>query len=116
VSTRQGVNVDGAITDGCILQCAVNNTSLSGNDTLLVVELPAHLTVVKLKGDQKIDCLLCGEKRSLKDMRSHVGQHVLFAMRDIDEDINLKPGMKVYISFCSPALSCNNYQSLSGWH
>ena len=67
----------------------------SDHDTLLIVELPAHLTVIKLKGDTKIQCLLCGAERYLKDMRSHMGQHVLFSMRGVKEDINLKPGMKV---------------------
>jgi len=66
---------------------------------LMVVELPAYLTAVKLTGDNKIECTLCRDKLLLKDMRNHVGKHVLFSLRGTDENINFKPGVKVRESY-----------------
>ena len=60
-----------------------------------MVDLPAHLTITKLTADDIIECRLCAKKMKLRDMRNHVGKHVLFAMRNIDENLALRPGVKV---------------------
>jgi len=65
-----------------------------------VVDLPSYLTVNKLGGETVVECCLCGEKMKLRDMRNHVGRHILLALRDIDENVALKPGMKVGVDPC----------------
>jgi hypothetical protein len=62
-----------------------------------VVDLPAHLTVTKLTADDIVECCLCVKKMKLRDMRNHVGKHILLVMRNIDENVALKPGVKVCI-------------------
>lgn len=64
-----------------------------------MVDLPAHLTVTKLTADDIIECRLCEKKMKLRDMRNHVGKHilVLLAMRNVDENVALRPGVKVCI-------------------
>ena len=42
-----------------------------------------------------VACCLWDGKMKLRDMRNHVGKHILLALRDIDENVVLKPGMKV---------------------
>ena len=49
--------------------------------------------------DDIIECRLCGKKMKLRDMRNHVGKHVLLAMRSIDENVELRPGVKVCMLF-----------------
>ena len=63
--------------------------------SLLVPDLPAHLTITKLKADDVIECHRCEKQFKLCDMRNHVGKHILFAMQNIDENVSLRPGAKV---------------------
>ena len=44
-------------------------------------QLPASLTVVKLAGNTKVDCLLCQKKVTLYNMRNHIGTHLLRALK-----------------------------------
>jgi hypothetical protein len=62
------------------------------NPCLLVTDLPEHLTVKKLDGDDEVECFLCAKPKKLKlrDMRKHVGKHVLLAFRDISEHSSIK--------------------------
>ena len=46
------------------------------------------------------------EKMKLRDMRNHVGKHILLAMRNVDENVALRPGVKVCISCV--VISCLN--------
>ena len=63
----------------------VNSYCLIGNDQMLISDLPTHLTVKKLAGEDDIQCLLCdsSKKFKLKDMRNHVGKHILFDFRNL---------------------------------
>ena len=63
-----------------------------------MVDLPAHLTVTKLTADNIIECRLCEKKMKLRDMRNHVGKHILLAMRNVNENVALRPRVKVCIS------------------
>ena len=75
-----------------------------GNDHLLISDLPVHLTVKKLTGEDEIECLLChnetSKKFKLKDMRSHVGKHILFEFRNIAQFSTLKPGAVIGLDPC----------------
>jgi hypothetical protein len=64
-------------------------------ESFVILDLPAHLTITKLSGDTTIRCHLCGKEVKLKDMRNHVGRHIIFALRGVDENIHLLPGAKV---------------------
>ena len=68
---------------------SINNSALpyhdiNGNESLMVEDVPNVLTLrQKLSGKDKVPCLLCGQKEiSLKDMRKHVGGHILRDLRD----------------------------------
>jgi hypothetical protein len=50
---------------------------------------------MKLTGDTAIKCHLCGKEMKLKDMRTHVGRHIILAIRGVDENVYLLPGAKV---------------------
>jgi hypothetical protein len=41
-------------------------------------------------------------------MRNHVGKHVLFAIRNIDENVSLRPGAKVGILYLCLKICCRN--------
>jgi hypothetical protein len=43
------------------------------------IRLPAPLTLVKLTGNTKVDCFICQKKYLLRNMRNHVGIHLLKA-------------------------------------
>jgi hypothetical protein len=64
-------------------------------ESFTVLDLPAHLTVTKLTGDTAVKCHLCGKEMKLKEMRSHVGRHIIVALRGVDENVYLLPGVKV---------------------
>jgi hypothetical protein len=66
----------------------------------MITDLPVHLTVKKLDGDDLVDCFLCVKQLKLRNMRRHVGQHILFAFRGIADKASLKPGMEVGVSLC----------------
>ena len=66
--------------------------------------------VVDSKGKEQVECDLCGtlislgphrntssfsRHRSSKDMRNHVGKHILLAHRGLSQSSMLKPGTKV---------------------
>ncbi|KAJ7820505.1 hypothetical protein B0H14DRAFT_2260943, partial [Mycena olivaceomarginata] len=57
-----------------------------GKPSLVVNNVPAHLTQVKLKANDKIPCHICGVTKKLSAMRNHVGSHILFSRRDIGEE------------------------------
>jgi hypothetical protein len=65
-----------------------------------VLDLPAHLTVEKLGGDTVIECCVCPKEMKLRDMRNHVGKHILFALRGVDENVELKPGINIGLDPC----------------
>jgi hypothetical protein len=50
---------------------------------------------MKLTGDNAIKCHLCGKEMKLKEMRSHVGRHIILVLRGVDEKLYLLPGVKV---------------------
>ena len=60
-----------------------------------MLHLPAHLTVMKLKADDLIECHLCEKQCRLHDMQNHVGKDILFSMWNIDEKVLLRLGAKV---------------------
>jgi hypothetical protein len=74
--------------------------STADGPCLLVTALPAYLTVKRLEADDEVECFLCIKKLKLKDMRKHVGKHILFAFRGIPDPLPLKPGVEVGVDPC----------------
>ena len=62
---------------------------------MTVVELPAYLTAIKLTGEDRVECSLCGAALALKDMHNHMGKHILLLMHGADENVDLRPGVKI---------------------
>jgi hypothetical protein len=75
---------------------------VEGNDCLLISDLPAHLTVKKLAGEDEIECHLCqsSKKLKLKDMRGHVGKHILFKYRNLEQFSTLAKGVEIGLDPC----------------
>ena len=46
------------------------------------VPIPKVLTVGQKKAADKLRCYLCGKTVQLRDMRSHVGRHILLSLRE----------------------------------
>ncbi|KAI0043508.1 hypothetical protein FA95DRAFT_1681862, partial [Auriscalpium vulgare] len=69
----------------------------SGDNALTVTEIPAHLSVEKPAGTDKVPCYLCGETMILSKMRNHVGHHIILALRQtpdpkaLNVDVGLDP-------------------------
>jgi len=68
---------------------SINNPALpyhniDGNESLIIEDVPDSLIPrQKLSGKDKVPCLLCGQKEiTVKDMRKHVGGHILRDIRD----------------------------------
>jgi hypothetical protein len=58
---------------------------INGEESLLVKDIPDSLfSKKKHSGKDIIPCLLCGEEMALKDMRKHVGGHILRTLRAFD--------------------------------
>ncbi|KDR74696.1 hypothetical protein GALMADRAFT_70427, partial [Galerina marginata CBS 339.88] len=53
----------------------------------------------KLEGKHEADCLLCGEKLYIKDMRRYVGNHLLHNLREV-EDRSLREGIEIGADPC----------------
>lgn len=50
-------------------------------------DLPPQLNIVKLDGKTEVKCYLCSKVFHLKDMRNHVGIHLLKAFRQVDDPL-----------------------------
>lgn len=61
---------------------------LSGNKHLFVTSLPVHLTISKHAGDDQVECLLCNKKTKVKNLRKHVGRHLLRNLRGKNDKLN----------------------------
>ncbi|KAJ7661525.1 hypothetical protein DFH06DRAFT_1089043 [Mycena polygramma] len=61
-----------------------------GQPSLMVENVPEHLTRAKLSAKNKIPCLICGTERRLNQMRHHVASHILKSMRGVSEQV-LRP-------------------------
>lgn len=57
----------------------------SGENALIVTNLPQDLRVQKLDKDMVVDCKLCSKGIKVKNMRNHVGGHLLRAQVGIEE-------------------------------
>ncbi|KAJ7240291.1 hypothetical protein C8J57DRAFT_1478255 [Mycena rebaudengoi] len=57
-----------------------------GTPSLIVQNVPEHLTRQKLRATDKISCLICGVVKKLNEMRHHVAKHILMALRGIPEE------------------------------
>ena len=56
----------------------------------LVPDVPPHLATDKPEnGKVEVSCYLCLQRVPLSRMRNHVGQHILFSMRDVPDEIDL---------------------------
>lgn len=64
----------------------------------VVPNLSAIVNLIELKGDTEIPCHLCGAQQLLRNMRNHVGKHILLSLRDMD-DREKKPGVEVSQDF-----------------
>lgn len=67
---------------------------------VLIVNLPLQINLVKLEGKDEAECLLCGAEVYVKDMRKHVGNHLLLDLHEV-EDGSLKDGIEVCQLFYS---------------
>ena len=50
-------------------------------------DLPSQLNIIKLDGKTEVKCYLCSKVFHLKDMRNHVGIHLLKAFRQLDDPL-----------------------------
>jgi hypothetical protein len=58
---------------------------INGDESLLVKDIPGCLLPQqKHNGKDILPCFLCGEKTALKNMRNHVGGHILRTFRAVD--------------------------------
>ncbi|KAJ7429842.1 hypothetical protein B0H11DRAFT_1944117 [Mycena galericulata] len=56
-----------------------------GKISLVVENVPEHLTRTKLRAKDKISCLICGKEQRLNTMRHHVAKHILLSLRGVTE-------------------------------
>ncbi|KAJ7924778.1 hypothetical protein B0H13DRAFT_1466652, partial [Mycena leptocephala] len=49
--------------------------------SLIVENVPEHLTRTKLLASDKVPCLICGLEQKLNKMRNHVARHILLSLR-----------------------------------
>ncbi|KAJ7683109.1 hypothetical protein B0H17DRAFT_909099, partial [Mycena rosella] len=56
-----------------------------GVPSLIVLNVPEHLTRAKLRAADKILCFICGAERKLNTMWDHVARHILLSLRGINE-------------------------------
>ncbi|KAJ7845977.1 hypothetical protein B0H14DRAFT_2357848 [Mycena olivaceomarginata] len=68
--------------------------------SLVVNNLPGHLTQVKLKENVKIPCHICGVTKKLNVMRHHVGRHIMLSGRDVSEEGLIEPVGLEPCGFC----------------
>ncbi|KAK7037056.1 hypothetical protein R3P38DRAFT_2517108 [Favolaschia claudopus] len=71
-----------------------------GIPSLIVQNVPAHLTRTKLRAGDKVSCFLCGTETKLNGMRSHVGKHILMSLRGVPEPGLLQPVGSEPCGFC----------------
>ncbi|PPR04251.1 hypothetical protein CVT26_004196 [Gymnopilus dilepis] len=73
-----------------------------GKPWFFVKNLPSHLLPVpKLPGKTKVHCFICGAERALKEMRNHVGRHILWEMRNQTDSNELGNSVGVFpCGFC----------------
>ncbi|KAF9457045.1 hypothetical protein BDZ94DRAFT_1228616 [Collybia nuda] len=69
--------------------------NLAGDKCLYVKDLPQNVNITKKGAEDNIDCYLCEKSLKLKDMRKHVGKHLLLALRDVEDPAPLRPGVVV---------------------
>ena len=67
---------------------------LNNRSSFCVDNVPKALTVGQKKAADKLKCPLCGKTVQLRDMRSHVGRHILLSSREC-QDPNLLPEITV---------------------
>ena len=63
---------------------------LSGGESQYLLskeDLPPQLNIVKLDGKAEVKCYLCSRVFLLKDMRNHVGVHLLKAFHQVDDPL-----------------------------
>ncbi|TFY57754.1 hypothetical protein EVJ58_g6829 [Rhodofomes roseus] len=58
-----------------------------GNDMFTILDVPTWLTIEKKAGSDVVPCLICGSKEAVKNMRNHIGRHILYSMRGIHENV-----------------------------
>lgn len=58
---------------------------LVGNEMFTILDVPTWLTIEKKTGSDVVPCLICGSKEAVKNMRNHVGRHILYVMRGVVE-------------------------------
>lgn len=63
-------------------------------------DLPPQLNIVKIDGKVDVKCYLCSKVFQLKDMRNHVGIHLLKAFRQLDDPLLDENGQVRRIVLC----------------
>ena len=66
------------------------------------VDLPPQLNTIKLDGKAEVKCYLCSKVIHLKDMRNHVGVHLLKAFCRVDD-----PLLDENVEVCNLKLLCS---------
>ncbi|KAI0314863.1 hypothetical protein OF83DRAFT_1043275, partial [Amylostereum chailletii] len=66
----------------------------------VIKDLPPHLRVHNLKPDDVVDCKLCGELKKIRNMRDHVGRHLLCNLYGAPQPIRLLPGKLIGFNPC----------------
>ncbi|KAF8150234.1 hypothetical protein B0H34DRAFT_667193 [Crassisporium funariophilum] len=61
-----------------------------------VVNLPPEINLAKKDGKDEIECFICAAKTQLRNMRKHVGKHILLALRRF-QDRSVKAGHLVQV-------------------
>ncbi|KAF8150848.1 hypothetical protein B0H34DRAFT_624722, partial [Crassisporium funariophilum] len=82
--------------------------------SLIVKNVPPHLQIKeKLSGKTVVSCKLCREETPLSKMRSHVGKHILFNMRNEKETVDLlEPIGALPCGFCGRDSTCQTQFSI----
>jgi hypothetical protein len=70
----------------------------------MVIDVSEHLSVEKLKGTDKVSCLLCSKSMQLYHMRDHVGCHILHARREHENNVSNKLQKQVNITVMAPLM------------
>ena len=68
--------------------------------TLKIANRPRRNSSRNSRRKSMIECFMCDKRLRLKNMRKHVGQHILFAFRGMSDKLPLKPGMHVGVIPC----------------
>ncbi|PIL27027.1 hypothetical protein GSI_10166 [Ganoderma sinense ZZ0214-1] len=72
-----------------------------GDEVFTVPDIPTVIAIEKpANGNSPIVCYLCGTKLPLKNMRNHVGHHIMYSMRDVPDVLLKGENVEVPVEPC----------------